>query len=170
MTAKSWLLPGLVLLALIAAGAGVFGQSPPMGQQVPNMPRVWDAGRDSWVVLAGGPKGAMLGYTRLFETTVTTVHAGYQANESFGGVNAGFTLGLPLAAKRFFAAIGVGPGFLAGAFEDADRIKGRFALDADLQVLFRLSPMMDIGLYTVVATDFRKAYPCFCVCVTVGRS
>jgi hypothetical protein len=170
MNAKHRHLPGLALLVLVVSGTGLFGQALPMGQEVPTMPRIWNEGRASWIIFAGGTKGAMLGYTRHFESTVTTVHVGYQANEGFGGVTGGLTVGLPLDGSRYFAAVGVGPGFLAGLFDDADTIKGRFALDADLQILYRLSPMMNIGIYTVVATDFRKAYPCFCLCVTVGRS
>jgi hypothetical protein len=153
------------LLAMTALSAQVVGQ----GRIKPTMPRLWDQGLGSWVSLGGGYKGLMLGFSRQLEHAISTARLAFQGSEGFGGGSLSFTFGLPLSTGRVLAAAGAGAGCLVGKFDDVDPIKARLTLDADLQVIQRLTSRLAVGLYAIAATNLKKVYPCVCLCLIYGR-
>jgi hypothetical protein len=157
------------LLAWLLAGAALSAQIVGSGQIRPTMPRLWDEGLGSWVSLGGGYKGLMLGFSRQLEHVVSTARVALQGSEGFAGGSLSFTLGLPLATGRAFVAVGAGGGCLVGKFEDVSPIKAKLTVDADLQVLYRLTSRIGIGLYTIAATNLKKVYPCICLCLIYGH-
>jgi len=170
MNKKRRLIWAMVLLAFIASGPALFGQTGLMGQQIPPMPRLWDEGLGSWASLGLGPSGLVAAFSREFDYTVATLRAGfYWRSEAFSGGDMAMTVGLPLSRGRVFASVGGGLGCMIGKLSLGPKTKAYLALAADLQVSLRLSSRLALGLYAPVSVSAHKAVGGICLCLQYGR-
>lgn len=170
MNKKLWILSGTALLVLIASGPVLFGQASRTGQQVPTMPRVWDEGLGSWANIGASPYGMIAGFSRLYERSVVTFHGGlyFKAEERLVG-DLGLTIGLPLTRRRMFASVGGGLGCLIGKFGQDSKVRLIPCLAGDLQLFFRFSSRLGLGVYSTLGVSTKKTLGGIFFCLQYGR-
>lgn len=180
MNAKSGFLPGILLLALIASGPGLFGQSIPKGRQIPTgrqvppMPRAWNEGLGNWASVGLGPAGFVAAFSRQLERSVVTFRTGiYLWVEALSGVDLAATIGLPLSRDRVFASVGGGLGCqivkITGGVDQDLKVKAAPCLAADLQLSFRLTSRLGLGLYVPFSVSTKRAIMGLFFCLQFGK-
>jgi hypothetical protein len=169
MVKRRTIVPGMVLVVILASTPALFSRTSPMGQQVPPMPRIWDQGQGSWTSIGAGTSGLAIAFSRLFERSIVTLRGGlYLWSEAFSGGDIAVTIGLPLSRGRVFASVGGGLGLMIGEIDPDPKTKAVPCLAADLQISFRLTSRWALGLYAPVGAGFHKVVGGLFLCLQYG--
>jgi len=160
----------VMVMILSVMGPKLFCQVPRTGQQIPPMPRLWDEGLGSWASLGLGPSGFIAAFSRERDRSVVTLRGGlYLGSEAFSGGDVAVTVGLPLSRNRLFASIGGGIGCMIGEIDLDPKTKAYPSLAADLQLSFRLSSRVALGLYAPLSVSAHKAVGGIFLCLQYGK-